>query len=188
MRRATASAGSSARWAARAIPWLEDVVYRLVETYRGFVYPWAIDHVGHMNVQFYTARFDEATWQFLARLGLTPSFLARNGRGAVAADQRTQYKREVLASTLLHATTELLAIGTKSLRFVHRMYDSVTGEEVASTELVGVYFDTVRRVSAELPASAHAQAETLRVVGAAVDVMERDVPAEGHVPACGTAA
>src|SRR5215203_2408652 len=113
-------------------------MYTPIETYRGFVYPWAIDHVGHMNVQFYTARFDEATWQFLACLGLTPALLARSGRGAVAADQRTQYKREVLASTLLHATTELLAIGTKSLRFVHRMYDSVTGEEVASTELVGV--------------------------------------------------
>jgi hypothetical protein len=39
------------------------------ETYRGFIYPWVIDHVGQMNVQSYTARFDEASWHFLAHLG-----------------------------------------------------------------------------------------------------------------------
>jgi len=25
------------------------------------VYPWNIDHVGHMNVQFYVGKFDEAS-------------------------------------------------------------------------------------------------------------------------------
>ena len=39
-------------------------MYTPIETQRGVVYPWVIDHVGHMNVQFYTARFDEASWQF----------------------------------------------------------------------------------------------------------------------------
>jgi acyl-CoA thioester hydrolase len=123
-----------------------------IETYRGLVYPWAIDHMGHLNVQSYTARFDEATWHFLATLGLTPTFLKANGRGAVAVDQRTQYRREVLAGTLLHVTSELLSLGRTSIRFVHRMFDSETGEEVASTEFVGVYFDTERRTSVELPA------------------------------------
>jgi acyl-CoA thioester hydrolase len=126
-------------------------MYRSLETYRGFVYPWSIDHVGHMNVASYTGRFDEATWHFLARLGLTPGFLKRAGRSAVAADQKTHYKREVFAGTLLHVTTELRELGRKSIRFVHHMYDSETDEEVASTELVGVYFDTQRRVSDDLP-------------------------------------
>jgi acyl-CoA thioester hydrolase len=126
-------------------------MYRSLETYRGFVYPWSIDHVGHMNVASYTGRFDEATWHFLAQLGLTPSFLKRAGRSAVAADQKTLYKREVLAGTLLHVSTELRELGRRSFRFVHHMYDSETDEEVASTELVGVYFDIERRVSDELP-------------------------------------
>jgi acyl-CoA thioester hydrolase len=130
-------------------------MYRPIETYRGFVYPWHVDHVGHMNVQFYTARFDEATWQFLNRLGLSPSHFKSTGRSAVAADQRTQYTREVLGGSLLHVVTELVELGRKSVRFVHRMYDSETGEEVASTELVGVYFDTTRRASVELPGFVH---------------------------------
>lgn len=136
-------------------------MYRPVETYRGFVYPWHIDHVGHMNVQFYTARFDEATWQFLNQLGLSPTHFKATGRSAVAADQRTQYKREVTSGTLLHVATELLSVGQRSLRFVHRMYDSETNEEVASTELVGVYFDMTRRVSAELPDLVRAAAQLL---------------------------
>jgi hypothetical protein len=42
-------------------------------TYRGVVYPWQCDHMGHMNVMWYVGKFDEATWQSLSMLGLTPS-------------------------------------------------------------------------------------------------------------------
>ena len=63
------------------------------ETARGTVYPWQLDHVGHMNVQFYVARFDEASWQLLANFGLTGSFL----RGMAALEQHIYYKRELLA-------------------------------------------------------------------------------------------
>jgi len=126
-------------------------VYRPIETYRGVVYPWSIDHVGHMNVASYTARFDEATWQFLGALGLTPEFMKANNRSAVAADQRTQYKREVLSGSLLHVASELRELGRKSIRFTHTMYDSSSGEIVATTELVGVYFDLVGRTSTDLP-------------------------------------
>jgi len=110
-----------------------------------------MDHVGHMNVASYTARFDEATWHFLGALGLTPEFMKENNRSAVAADQRTQYKREVLAGSLLHTTSELRVLGRKSIRFAHTMYDSSSGEVVATTELVGVYFDLVARASVDLP-------------------------------------
>jgi acyl-CoA thioester hydrolase len=126
----------------------------LLETYRGFIYPWQMDHVGHMNVQFHTARFDEATWHFFARLGLTPGFLKDNPRGMAAPDQRTQYKKEVLAGSLLRIRTELLKIKRKTVRFTHHMYNSETGDEVAITELVGIYLDKDTRKTTELPQSA----------------------------------
>ena len=47
----------------------------LVETYRGTIYPWQCDHMGHMNVMWYVGKFDEATWQFFSMLGLTPAWL-----------------------------------------------------------------------------------------------------------------
>lgn len=132
-----------------------------IETYRGFVYPWAMDHIGHMNVQFYTARFDEATWHFFAKLGLTPGFLQQNRRGMVALDQRTQYKQEVMAGSLLHINTEILEIKRKTIRFLHRMINTETGEEVATSELVGAYLDKELRKTTELPAAVIAAGEAL---------------------------
>lgn len=126
---------------------------KLIESYRGFVYPWSMDHVGHMNVQFYTSRFDEATWHFLAQLGLTPTFLRESNRGMVALDQHTLYKQEVLAGTLLHVQTEPLEVKRKTIRFIHRMYNSETSQEVASTELVGAFLDKAVRKTTELPAA-----------------------------------
>jgi acyl-CoA thioester hydrolase len=124
---------------------------KIFETYRGFVYPWCIDHVGHMNVQSYTARFDEASWHFLAHLGLTPTFLKANHRSLVALDQRTQYKLEVLSGSLLEIHTELVEIKRKTIRYVHWMLNSETAEGVAIMELLIVFLDTTARKSIELP-------------------------------------
>ena len=66
-----------------------------VETYRGAVYPWHCDHMGHMNVMWYTGKFDEATWQLFGLLGLAPAWLRANARGMAAVEQRTAYQREL---------------------------------------------------------------------------------------------
>ena len=122
-----------------------------VETYRGVVYPWQIDQVGHMNVQFYTARFDEATWHFFAAIGITSAYLKLNGRGMAAVDQHTRYRKELHAGALIRITSELLEIKSKTVRFRHRMYDAESGEEVAVTDLVGVHMDTATRRSVPFP-------------------------------------
>ena len=64
-------------------------------TYRGTVYPWHFDHVGHMNVMWYVGKFDEATWQFFNALGLTPQYLRTAQRGMAAVEQHISYMREV---------------------------------------------------------------------------------------------
>ena len=53
-------------------------------TYKGAVYPWQCDHIGHMNVMWYVGKFDEANWNFLATLGLTPTYFAEQHRGMAA--------------------------------------------------------------------------------------------------------
>lgn len=123
----------------------------LFDTYRGFVYPWCIDYMGHMNVQSYVARFDEASWHFLACLGLTPSFLRARNCGLVALDQHIQYRREVLQGTLLDVRTGLVSLGDKTLRYMHRMRDTETAEEVASMDLLVAYLDKATRRTTPLP-------------------------------------
>jgi acyl-CoA thioester hydrolase len=116
-----------------------------IETYRGVVYPWQMDHMDHMNVQFYTARFDEATWHLFAALGMTPGYFKQNRRGMAAVEQRTWYKQELHAGALIRISSELLEMKPKSIRFLHRMFDADGGDEVAATELVGVHIDTDTR-------------------------------------------
>lgn len=132
-----------------------------IETYRGVVYPWVIDHVGHMNVREYTAKFDEASWQFFAQLGVSPSMLKDSSCSFVALEQRTKYKKEVFSGAALHVTTEIVEIGRSTLRFVHRMFNSETHDEVATSEIVALHFDTQRRSSAPLPPCLPKNARTL---------------------------
>ena len=123
-----------------------------LETYRGVVYPWHLDQIGHMNVQFYTARFDEGTWHFFAAIGITPTYLKANRRGMAAVDQHTQYKQELHAGDLIRITSELIEMKQKAIRFRHRMYNAETGEEVAVSELVGVHIDADTRRATAFPA------------------------------------
>jgi len=121
------------------------------ETARGVVYPWQIDQIGHMNVQFYTARFDEATWHFFARFGITPQYFRERRRGMAAVEQHTRYLRELHAGDLIRITSELLEARPKVVRFLHRMYNATTGEEAATTELTGVHLDADARRSVPFP-------------------------------------
>ena len=89
---------------------------RLIDTYRGAVYPWHCDHMGHMNVMWYVGKFDEATWQFFALLGLTPEFLRRNRRGMAAVEQRIAYQRELYAGDVITVGTGALEVRDRLTR------------------------------------------------------------------------
>lgn len=123
----------------------------MIETYRGVVYPQQLDHMGHMNVQWYTAKFDEATWHLLSAVGLTLESIQQHNKGMVALEQLTKYKAEVLSGELLVIKSKVLEVKNKTIRFLHIMYNPETMKEAASTELVGVYFDLKTRKSYPLP-------------------------------------
>ncbi|MDX2202020.1 MAG: thioesterase family protein [Hyphomicrobiaceae bacterium] len=114
-------------------------------TYKGCVYPWHCDHVGHMNVMWYVGKFDEATWNLFAQIGLTPSYLRREGRGMVAVEQHLTYKRELLAGDIVEVASRVVAVGDKSLKFMHEMRNGETGEVAALCELTGIHLDQAAR-------------------------------------------
>jgi acyl-CoA thioester hydrolase len=108
-------------------------------TYRGVVYPWHCDHMGHMNVMWYAGKFDEACWQLLAMLGLSPSRLRQEGAALAAVDSHIEYKRELHAGDVISIRTVISNLGQKSIRFHHEMRNDETGEIAASCTIVGVY-------------------------------------------------
>jgi len=120
-------------------------------TYRGTVYPWHCDHMGHMNVMWYVGKFDEATWQLLAAMGLTAARMRLDGIGMAAVEQRIEYKRELLVGDLLTIHSYVQEVREKSVVFVHEMTNQQTRELAARTTLVGVCMDTATRKGRPLP-------------------------------------
>src|SRR5512140_2306180 len=90
-------------------------------TYRGMVYPWHCDHMGHMNVMWYVGKFDEATWNLFTAMGITPTYIRDNERGMVAVEQRISYKRELLAGDVVTIRSGILEMKEKAIRFCHEM-------------------------------------------------------------------
>jgi len=134
-------------------------------TYRGVVYPWHCDHMGHMNVMWYVGKFDEATWQFIAALGLTGAAMREAGTGMVAVDQHVSYSRELRAGDLVSVTSVLHEVKDRSIRFSHEMQNDVTAEVAATAMLIGVHIDTGSRRACPLPPSVRERA--LRLITSA---------------------
>jgi acyl-CoA thioester hydrolase len=120
-------------------------------TYRGTVYPWQCDHVGHMNIMWYVGKFDEANWNLFARIGLTPTYLRQSNRGMAAVQQNITYRREMLAGDIVEIKSILLEIRDKSIRYRHEMRNAETGEVAAVCEITGVHMDREARKSAAFP-------------------------------------
>src|SRR5262249_6078235 len=47
---------------------LDEIATEPLITARSVVYPWQCDHMGHMNVMWYTGKFDEATWHLFNQI------------------------------------------------------------------------------------------------------------------------
>ena len=130
-------------------------------TYRGTVYPWHCDHVGHMNVMWYVGKFDEASWQLFNALGLSASYLRNAQRGMAAVDQHISYLQELHAGAVVCVRSRVLEIKERSIRFEHEMVDETSGAVAARTTLKAVHLDTVRRKSAAFSAGVIGKAQAL---------------------------
>lgn len=130
----------------------------LTITYRGTVYPWQCDHMGHMNVMWYVGKFDEASWQLLSNLGMTRSRFSKEGIGVVAVEQHIDYKRELHAGDLVTIRSAVLEVREKSIRLTHEMSNDETGELAAATVIVGVHIDATLRKASPLPSDVRERA------------------------------
>lgn len=128
-------------------------------TYRGVTYPWQCDQVGHMNITFYVAKFDEANWNLFASIGITPSYLREGKFGVAGVQQNITYKRELMAGDVIEISTRILQIREKVIRFLHEMRNVEAGEIAAICDLTAVHMDRSTRKSCPFPAAVRKNAE-----------------------------
>lgn len=120
-------------------------------THRGCVYIRECDHMGHLNVAYYVQKFDQATWNFFADVGLTLEYIRENKIVLAAVEQVITYKRELLPGDVLIIRTKLLELAGKKIRFRHVMTHGVTGEESAITDQLALCVDADARKSRLFP-------------------------------------
>jgi acyl-CoA thioester hydrolase len=120
-----------------------------------------------MNVMWYVGKFDEATWQLFALLGLTPTFLQEHDRGMAAVQQELSYHRELRAGAVISVYSRVLEVREKVIRFSHDMHNDETHELAATTTITGVHLDTRLRKACALPDDVRARAQRFDLSNAA---------------------
>ena len=130
-------------------------------TYRGAVYPSQCDHMGHMNVSSYVAKFDEATWQLFAAIGLTRSRMRDEKLGMAGVEQHIEYRRELFAGDVVTVSSAVQEVKDKAIRFVHEMRNDATGEVAAKMVVVAVHLDAGTRKARAFPADVRDRAESM---------------------------
>src|SRR5262245_55367891 len=114
--------------------------------------------MGHMNVASYVAKFDEATWQLFAAIGLTPSRLREGSLGMAGLEQHIEYERELFAGDVVTVTSAILEVRKKAVRFAHEMRNDESGEVAARMVVVAVCLDRSERKARALPEDARDRA------------------------------
>jgi acyl-CoA thioester hydrolase len=104
-----------------------------------------------MNVMWFVGKFDEATWNLGAMVGLTPRYIRDSGCGAAAVQQNITYKHELLAGDTVLIRSEVIEVREKVLRFLHVMANAETGVEVAVCDITGVHIDRQLRKAVPFP-------------------------------------
>jgi acyl-CoA thioester hydrolase len=91
-----------------------------LETYRGTVFRWEVDHNDHFTVAYYFARIADAGHGLLGALGLGPA-------EARTADCFVRYQRELRVGDILHVESGVIGIEPGALVLGHKLFDSGAG-------------------------------------------------------------
>ena len=110
-----------------------------------------LDHLGHMNVMWYTHFFDRATWAFYETIGFGREY-HQGGGGSFALEQHIRYLNELREGDAFSIFTRALGRRDKVFHLMHFLLRDADQELAATTEALGIHIDMATRRSAPMPA------------------------------------
>ncbi|MBS3756943.1 MAG: thioesterase family protein [Desulfobacterales bacterium] len=135
-----------------------------------------LDAMGHMNVHWYMALYDQATWHFFETIGMTLDYHRNYHAGAFALRQFLNYFSEIHAGQTVAVRTRLLGRTDKRFHFMHFLVNETTGRLASNFESLGTHADLKQRRSAPFPA----------FIAEAIDIqLDRDNRLDWEAPVCG---
>ena len=130
-------------------------------TYVGVAHPWMCDVMGHMNVRYYAAMFDDASFHLLGHVAGVEG-LKDTSRGWADVRSEVEYKHETKAGELITIHSRVVKTGRTSITFEQVMSGTLDGVVHAINRTVSVRFDLTARAAVELDEAMRARAEALR--------------------------
>jgi acyl-CoA thioester hydrolase len=91
---------------------------------------------------WYVGKFDEAVWNLLLEVDLTPAYLRSQERGMATVTAAIEYLQELRAGDVIEIRSALTGLGDKAVSVRQTMWNRETGALAASMEAVGVHIDT----------------------------------------------
>ena len=119
-------------------------------TYRGVVYPWQCDSMGHLTVRDYMGMFDDAYWHLLYEIGFDPELISKKKIGWADVHHNIEYLRELVQGDLLIIESKPVRAGNKSIVTQLEMKEIKSGEISARLTATTVQFDLEKRCAIPL--------------------------------------
>ena len=110
-----------------------------------------MDRMGHMNVRYYMAVFDTATWRMFEDYGLDDAYFGATENGVFALKQFIQYLAEVRPGETVAVYTRMLGLTNKRIHLMHFMANQDTNGLAAIIESLITHANLKVRKAAPLP-------------------------------------
>lgn len=99
------------------------------------------DEMGHMNIQYYVALFNQAAWGSFALAGITYEMMQATQTGMFALEQHIRYMAEVYIGEEVAIYSRFIARSEKRMHFIHFMVNQTRPTLAATLEGVGAHID-----------------------------------------------
>jgi acyl-CoA thioester hydrolase len=135
----------------------------MIETCRGSVTAWEVDHVGHFTVAYYHQRIEDAGFVLLEALGLGPTYVQSQGRGCPTTECLVRYQRELRGGDIYHVRSGVVAVEDAALVLGHKLFDSSSGVLCTTVEQRVAHAGLAEGAPIPLAAASRRAAEAHRV-------------------------
>lgn len=121
-------------------------------SFRSVVDPTDCDFLGHMNVSRYFAACSDGVFAIQSEMGLTADDMRRGRRVSFAVvHAQSDFRAELTAGDSIRLETSVVAIGSKSMTFRHRLFRTDGDKLAFETEFKCVLLSLETRQATEIP-------------------------------------
>ena len=144
-------------------------VRQLPRFHQATIGPEYLDAMGHMNIRWYMAFYDETAWGFAEAMGMDVAYFHAHESGVFALQHYIRYLAEVMPGDEIAIHGRLVGVGEKRFHWMGFMLNE-THDRLASTiEAVAAHADMRVRRIAPFPRPLLARLEAILAEHAALD-------------------